>query len=86
MATAPRYPAKQRKYLEGQRVQSMTEVLLAIDRGEYLMVRGKPTHPAVVVNYSVATLRGFVENGYVNLATINPLYREPKRTEQPPEC
>lgn len=72
---------KPKKFVTGSKI---TDIHTAIDHllaGKYLIVRGKPMHPRVLMNWSVATLRGAATYGTIYEAQPNPSYRPHPPTE-----
>jgi hypothetical protein len=63
---------KVRKYCAGERINSLAAMVLMIEDGRYMIVRGRPTHPAVLRNWSLASLNSVMRGGWMYLAELTP--------------
>ena len=62
-----------RKYKAGERLDSLLAAVVTITVDEkYLFVRGKPYHPAVARNWSIAQLHDLVCGGQAYIAALTP--------------
>ena len=77
---------RQRKFIAGDRVDSLCDAVALIEAGSYLMFHHKPMHAAVVANWPLAMLRNYVRFGAIHRADINPLYREPTHERSNTHC
>lgn len=64
-----------RKYQEGAPIESLSEAVGMIQRDEYIMVRGRPTHPAWLRSQSLALLAGQVRGRAFARAVITEEWR-----------
>lgn len=63
---------KTRKYREGVRIESIYEMIGALHSDHYVFVRGKAFHPAVLRNWSLASLEGACRYGNARIAELTP--------------
>lgn len=63
---------KIRKYREGKAFADAIDMILALRRGRYVFVRGKPYHPTVLRNWSLASLEGACHFGMAAVAELTP--------------
>jgi hypothetical protein len=67
---------KLRKYRAGERLNSLVALVLIINDGRYIIVNGRPYHPAVLRNWSLASLDGTMRRGRMYLAELTPEWIE----------
>jgi hypothetical protein len=66
---------KIRKYCEGIRILGIVEMIAVLAAGRYVFVRGKPYHPAVLRNWSLASLEAACRYG-ARVAELTPEWIE----------
>ena len=67
---------KIRKYRAGIRIYGIYELITALRDERYVFVRGKPYHPAVLRNWSLASLEGVCRHGDARIAEFTPEWIE----------
>jgi hypothetical protein len=60
-----------RKYLVGDRFADVHQAITAILAGEYLMLRGKPMHSAMLKNWPLIMIANNVAYGHLRWAVID---------------
>jgi hypothetical protein len=63
---------KVRKYRAGIRILGIYELMAVLNAGRYVFVRGKSYHPAVLRNWSLASLEGVCRYGDTRVAELTP--------------
>ncbi len=61
-----------KKYHPGIRILGIFEMIAALHHGRYVFVRGKAYHPAVLRNWSLASLEGVSRHGDARIAELTP--------------
>lgn len=61
---------KIRKYREGARIDGLAEMIVALNAGRYVFVRGRPYHPAVLRNWSLASLDAVCRHRSARIAEL----------------
>lgn len=61
-----------RKYRAGAEIREIYEMIGALHSGRYIFVRGKPYHPAVLSNWSLASLESVCRLGAARAAELTP--------------
>lgn len=72
---------RERKFLEGARVNATADAVTRILNREYLMLNGKPVHPSFLGSWHLFTLHGAVMRGAIHLTTINPAWIAPAEVD-----
>lgn len=65
-------PTRVRKYRPGAQMLGIFDLISAFNQGRYVFVRGKAYHPAVLRNWSLASLEGICRYGGARVAEITP--------------
>lgn len=63
---------KIRKYREGARILSIYEMIPVLLANRYVIVRGKPYHPAVLRNWSLISLMDICRYNQAHVAELTP--------------
>lgn len=61
-----------KKYISGDPIVSISQVTTAALKGEWIMMRGVPKHPCVIMSMTLRTVFGFIRSGLLHIAEINP--------------
>jgi hypothetical protein len=63
-----------RKYRQGAVVTNIHAIIVILLAGDYMMVRGKPTHPAWILSWPVSMLLANARGGCLACAELTPEY------------
>jgi hypothetical protein len=67
---------RERKFIKGYPLEGLFGVISAIHDGRYIMYFGKPMHPSVIRQWSVAQIEAACRGSRLHVAELNPKYRE----------
>lgn len=64
------------KFLKGNAVISLHEVVVALEAGRYLFFRGKPLHPSFYGAWQLHHIQNTIKWGNLHIAMENPAWWE----------
>lgn len=72
---------KIRKYRPGAKMLGIFDLISAFNQGRYVFVNGKPYHPAVLRNWSLASLEAICRGNRTFVAELTPEWIEAEETK-----
>lgn len=75
--------SKPRKYLKGERINTLLDAVLEVTCLNYVMVLDKPQHPGWIMSQPLGVLNGQVYRGHIYRALLNPEWVKWQEALQP---
>lgn len=74
----------QPKFFPGYTIKDLADLADQIDEGRWLWLAGygrggRPVHPSIVANMSLAVIRARLRDGHIKLAALNPKWEETRK-------